>query len=482
MVSRRITTARIERATSGLSLVVTLLSVALAASPLPARAQSADPKPPNSINEEVNPNTVSGLVKPAEAPVFSGPLSSVGNYLAEYGLTLHAVSIDFLTANPSAGLRPGYAENTIYNILGFDVDLSKISSLKGSTLHYETTIFAGNTDADSFLGQTGDSLVGYQGTYNIRAEVLSRATFEQVLLGGDLSFEIGRTHPNHYYALPDCQSVDSCFQDILYYNAGFTSPQYSVWGANLSYKLTRAAYVEAGAFSANTGARVGYDLGRETDTGVLGIAEIGSKTDFDTAAYPARYSATGFYNSSLHGNYGREAALDPSSSILQRGASGLVLQAQKVVWRADGGAVKTAAPCAVAVYASAATGFESTTPIRSDVILGATLQSPFAGRPADRFGVKFDWQQLNGRYTDYLAAANQVSGGSGSSYGRNEYVFELNAHVQLPGGLSFEPVVQYAINPSSYYNPFTSARSRDGVFAIGTLIVPVGVLLGLAHG
>ena len=49
-------------------------------------------------------------------------------------------------------------------------------------------------------------------------------------------------------------------------------------------------------------------------------------------------------------------------------------------------------------------------------------------------------------------------------------------------GLAFEPVVQYAINPNSFYNPLTARRPRDGLFAIGTLIIPVGILLGLTPG
>ena len=42
--------------------------------------------------------------------------------------------------------------------------------------------------------------------------------------------------------------------------------------------------------------------------------------------------------------------------------------------------------------------------------------------------------------------------------------------------------MQYAINPNSFYNPMTPRRPRDGFFAIGTLIIPVGVLLGVTPG
>ena len=79
------------------------------------------------------------------------------------------------------GLLPGHAENSLYNVFGVDWDLSKVSGLTGTSLHYETTIFAANagvgrTGASGLLGQTGVSLIGYQGTFNTKTAVLSLAT------------------------------------------------------------------------------------------------------------------------------------------------------------------------------------------------------------------------------------------------------------------------------------------------------------------
>jgi porin len=445
----------------------------------PAVAQD---RPPSSINEEVNPKVIPGLVAPSSPSGRHGPLAPLADKFAEHGITFHAISIDFFTTNPTAGLVPGKTENSLYNILGVDVDLSKTTGLRGTSLHYETTIFAGNTNF-GFLGQTGDSLVGYQGTYNKRTAVLSVATIEQKFLDDRLDFEIGRTHPNRYYALPACQSLDSCFQDILYYNAGFTSPLYSVYGANLAFRATNSIYAQAGAFSTNNSARIGYDLGVERQTGVLGIAELGRKTDFDTEAYPSRIALTGFFNTSLHPDLNAQTALGlTGGNFTQQGTSGFVLQGQKVIWRADGGTGSGMAPTAIAVYGSFGASLDSTTPILSSSFIGATLQAPFEGRPADRFGIKFNYEKLNSNYSAYLATANLVSGGSGLAFPGNEFVFEANAHIQLPGGLAFEPVIQYAINPNSFYNPMTPRRPRDGIFAIGTLVIPIGILLGLAPG
>lgn len=480
--------------TAGGALALALLAAAAGpahAQEAPARSDSA-PSAPLGLPGETNPRVVPGLVRSVGPSGRNGPLAPLANDLETYGIKLHAISIDFFTSNASVGLLPGHTENSLYNILGVDWDLSKVSGLVGTSLHYETTIFAANagvgrTGASGFLGQTGDALVGYQGTFNTKTAVLSVATIQQKLFDDRLAFEIGRTHPNRYYALPLCQVLDSCFQDVLYYNAGFTSPQYSVYGANLSYKLTPTTYIEGGAFSTNDGTRIGYDLGAEKQTGVLALGEVGHKTDFTMEAFPTTVSLTGFYNSSEHQVLDAQSAFGLDGGGVERhGTSGLVVQASKIVWRADGGhadGLPTAkVPTSILLYGSFGNAFDTTTPILSSSYVGATLQAPFAGRPADRFGVKVNYEKLNSNYSQYLAAANFVSGGSGAAFPGNEFVFEANAHIQLPAGLAFEPTVQYAINPNSFYNPLTARRPQNGVFAIGTLIIPVGILLGISPG
>ena len=449
-----------------------------------ATAQSTAQNPPPGANDqEVNPKVVPGLVKPNPVQTGrKGPLATFADKAADEGFVFHAISADFFEANPTAGLQPGHVENSTYNILGVDYDLSKRMGLAGASLHYETTIFTFNRNFP-FLGQIGDTMLGFQGTQNPKAATISVATFEQKWLGDRLDFEIGRTNAVRYYGLPQCQSLDSCFQDILYYNAGFVSPQYSVYGANLSYRITPDLYVQAGAFGDDGNPRIGYDIDQEVYKGVLGIAEIGRRTSFADDLYPSGVALTGFFNTSPHADLNRFTPLTPTPAIGAQtidGTSGAVLQAQKIVWRADGGRnAEDANPTALNLYASAGTGLDSTQPILAHIFAGATLQSPFAGRPADRVGVKFSYERINSNYAQYLAAANFVAGGTGAPFNPNKYVAELNAHIQLPAGLAFEPVFQYAVNLNSFYNPATALRPRDGIYVCGVLIIPVGALLGL---
>ncbi len=209
------------------------------------------------------------------------------------------------------------------------------------------------------------------------------------------------------------------------------------------------------------------------------MAEIGSKTTFASNPYPGVYSVTGFFNTMPHEDFNAATALG-GPVMMQNNTSGVVFQAEQIVWRADGGSEKNLTPTAISLYGSAGAAIDSTVPIQSDIYVGAKLLSPFEGRPADRFGVKFYWERLNPNYTQYLAAANFAAGGAGGAFSRDKYILEANAHLELPAGLAIEPVFQYLINPNSFFNPVTANRPKDGVYVGATLVVPLGILLGIS--
>ncbi|QXX76745.1 carbohydrate porin [Methylovirgula sp. HY1] len=420
---------------------------------------------------------------PVAAPsAFNGPLATFAGPLAAQGITFHAVALNFSEVNPSLGLAPGHAANSLYVIEGVDADLGKLMGLAGTSLHFENMFFPA-TENLNIAPQIGDSQVGYQPPYTPRIARLSRATIEQKAFDNRLDVEVGATHPGYYYALFNCSSINTCFQDMLYLNAGYTSYGFAVPGGNVSYAISPSIYVETGAFAVQPGANshIGYDFPNETYDGALAMAEIGRRATFSMEPFPWKISLTAFVNTANHLDYTAATASNGAASTVS-GTSGMVLQGEKVVWRQDGGSdVGNKTPMALKLYGSFGWAFDSTIPVQGDTWVGATLMSPFAGRPSDTYGLKFNWQRMNANYTSYLTAANFVSGGPGflSPYRRDSYIFEANAHLQLPYGMAFEPVVQYEINPNSYFNPLTPARARDGVYIGGTYVIPLGTLLGL---
>jgi porin len=419
---------------------------------------------------------------PPPGPTFVGPLATFAKAAAEKGFTFHAVALNFSEVNPSLGLRTGRAANSLYVIEGVDADLGKLIGLQGTSLHFENTFFPA-TENLNIASEIGDSQVGYQPPSTPRIARLSRATIEQKALDGRLDIEAGITHPGYYYAAFNCSSINTCFQDMLYLNAGYTSYLFAVPGGNISYAITPSIYVQAGVFANQVDANdhTGYDFPDERYDGVLVMSEVGRKTDFSNDPYPSKVALTGFVTTQNHSELTANTALTGVSKTIS-GTSGLVLQGEKVIWRGDGGAdLADKAPTALKIYGSFGSALDSTIAVQQDAWVGATLMAPFAGRPGDTFGVKFNWQRLNRDYTSYLTEANLVSGGPGfaSPYKRDSFVFEGNAHISLPYGMAFEPVVQYEINPNSYFDPMTPLKAHNGVYLGGTYVIPLGTMLGL---
>jgi porin len=419
---------------------------------------------------------------PATPSGFSGPLATFAAPLAAEGITFHAVALDFAEVNPSLGLETGRAANSLYVIEGVDADLGKLIGFQGTSLHFENTFFPA-TENINIAPQIGDSQVGYQPPFTPRIARLSRATIEQKAFGDRLDVEAGITHPGYYYASFNCSSINTCFQDMLYLNAGYTSYVFAVPGGNAAFAITPSLYIQAGVFAnqPNANDHIGYDFPDERYDGVLAMGEIGNKTDFGNDPYPSKVSLTSFVTTQNHQDLTGAAALSGVSRTVS-GTSGLVLQGEKVVWRRDNGADLTdKAPTALKIYGSFGSALDSTIPIQTDAWVGATLMAPFANRPADTFGLKFNWQRMNRDYTTYLTEANFVSGGPGflSPYKRDSFIFEGNAHISLPYGMAFEPVVQYEINPNSFFDPLTPLKAHEGVYLGGTYVIPLGTILGL---
>ncbi|KQP39467.1 carbohydrate porin [Methylobacterium sp. Leaf106] len=480
--------AAVARSARRTGLPVLLGGAFLAAGMLCAEAQTASPV--GELNAQTQPRTDRDIASKPADPVRTGPLAPWATDMAARGLTFDVNIYDFYQANPSAGLRTGEQSNAAYFVLSMTADMQKLAGIAGGSINFTQTFF-GLVRNLNMAGDIGDTTVGYQPPYTPNSTRLSLLTYQQKLLDDRLVVEVGRTHPDRYYGLPPCNSINSCFQDMFYFNAGFTSPLFGVWGANIAYKLSPTTYIQAGAFSVNPNTNVlsGYDFGYERLSGAVVMTEIGRKTDYTMEAYPGRVSLTGFYNTADHDDNfktiaGTSKGLNPGTPSLQKsGTSGVVLTGTQTLWRADGGRdASNPHPTAISAYTGTGYAFDPTIPIRFNSFAGLLLQAPDQGRPNDTYGIKANWQRLNQNYADFLSDANFISGGTGEPYSRDKFVFEVNAHFDLGAGVVLEPVVQYVVNPNSFYNPYTARRAKDGFYGGFTLVVPLGTLLGLAPG
>lgn len=259
--------------------------------------------------------------------------------------------------------------------------------------------------------------------------------------------------------------------------------------ARVSYNITPAWYVQAGAYEDNPRAvfQYGFDWDTRTSTGALALAEIGYKTDFTTTLYPSHFELLGFYNSSQRTDpafsaRGRSIVFNPTDPArTQDGSAGFIFNAQRVVWRADGGAeAGNLHPTSLVAFASVSAAPYGIVPVTAEAYGGFTLQSPLQSRPYDSIGVKFHWTQLSSSEQSFLQMSNLIAGGSGYFKSRNSFAYELNAHIQLAQYIAIEPTIQYFQNANNFYNPRSTRVARDGFFFGGTLQIALGQLLGLS--
>lgn len=423
-----------------------------------------------------------------DAPVYSGPLAGPAARLAKKGISFNANVYDFYNANPSFGLETGHQSNSAYWVTGVDLDLERLLGWRGSKIHFKETFFTFVYNNEDIAGQFGDSSLGYQTTYNLRDSMLSQLTFEQSILNGKVNIEFGRTHPRYYFTPQTCQTFNTCYQDVLDFDAGYISPLYSVWGGRIKMALSPSSYFQIGTFSLddNPWSYTGWEWDREIPNGTLSMAEYGFDTAFGKGnQYTGHYALTGYYNSGDHPNNllavnGTSRGLNPGlPPRTENGSSGMVFNSTQIVWREDGGSARIRSPRTLAFYTGAGLSFNSTVPIKSDVYFGFNLNAPIASRPNDKIGVKVRWGRMNDSFAQYLADANFTAGGSGTAFDKNKAILELNADVDLGGGIILEPVVQYVVNPNSYYKPFSAKRPEDGFYVGGTLKVPLGQLAGI---
>ncbi|WP_108683284.1 carbohydrate porin [Methyloceanibacter sp. wino2] len=424
----------------------------------------------------------------ASEPEYSGLLAGPASRLADKGITFDLTVYDFLFTNPSFGLDPGNAGNSAYWVTSADVDLDKLMGWKGGKFHLKETFFNLVYNNDDIAGQFGDNSLGYQTTYIQRGSELSQLTLEQSMFNGKVNVEFGRTHPFFYFTPMTCETYNTCYQDVLYFNAGYISPLFSVWGGRAKIDLSPTSYFQVGTFSLDQGWHFhsGWDWGRPLPDGMLSLAEYGFDTAYGPGGkYTGKYVLTGYYNSGEHASNnttvsGRSRGLFPDEQAkMESDTSGIVFNSTQIVWREDGGSSTYSSPRTLAVYTGAGYSFDTTVPVLADIYMGFNLHAPLLSRPNDKVGMKFRYEAMNDSYNEFMAQANKTAGGSGAPF-EDKFIVELNAHTDLFKGMVLESVAQYIVNPNSYYNPYTAERPDEGFYLGATLKVPLGKFAGIA--
>jgi porin len=418
---------------------------------------------------------------PTSEPPRIGLFPQFGKTLLDAGIDLHGIAFDHFLANPSAGIVRGQQINLAAFRPSVDLDLGKLIGLSGGNVHVGLSFFGLRADQPQSLTQLGGFLTGFQTTPVTQTNLVSLLTYEQRFLGDRFSVEVGRTNVFNYFLLPNSLDPFTHYSGTFQINGDFNSVPYPVWGSRATYKLTPKWYLQGGAFEDDYRDAVNYGdrFGTGQASGAQLLAEVGYRSEFSNAAYPANLEA-GFEWNTRTGRSNLKGTGAPAIPLLQGanypGGGVIYMQGEQVLWR---GARRVVGPPAnVALYGSLDVSVDKPQPIDMDAMAGVNLTGFVPTRPFDALGLQVKYQRLSQVEVNQENFRQRLLARLAPGQQRNGFAFEAVGNIQVTPAFAFRPLVEYFLNPDNYYPPAPPGRPHDGYEVGFFAVVSLGRLLG----
>ncbi len=462
-------------------------SIADAASaPSPGNGGSASGISTNPNNNTTGDLSLQSPPLPISAPPRIGLFPGFGQTLLDDGIDFHGLAFDHFLANPSAG----NITRQTYNLAGLlptvDVDLGKLAGVTGGNIHFQATFFGLRSNIPNIITDAGGFLTGFQTTPapSTTPVALSILTYEQKLLDGKLSIEVGRTNAFHYFLLPNGLDFFNDFSSTFTTNGDFPANPFPVWGGRASYHFAPNWYVQTGAFEDSYYRSVfnPSNFGTDAASGAQILAEVGYRSEFNNAAYPANFELGAEWNtrtgvSNVKG--GALLATPLNQATDYPGGGVLFFEGQKVLWR--GADPPFGPPANIAVYGSVDVAVDKPQPIDMDALVGLNFTGLIPGRPFDALGLQVHYQRLSAIEANYESFIHTIFAGPGPKQSRDNYGFEVVGAVSVTPWLRISPTVQYYVDPDNLFDPAQPRRPSDGFEAGIFAVIPLGPLLGTSN-
>ena len=423
---------------------------------------------------------------PISGPPRTGLFPSVGAALLDDGIDIHGIALDHFLANPSGGNIPHQTYNLSALAPAVDFNLDRLIGLQGGNVHLVTTLFGLRSNIPGIARDTGGFIDGYQTTPvpSTTPFLLSVLTYEQKLLNDRLSIEFGRTNAYRYFLLPNSLDPFEAYGTTFNVVGDFNSIPYPSWGAHATYHFEPKWYVQAGGFANNYYRAIfnNLNLGAEATSGAQILGEVGYRSEFNNAAYPANFEIGSEWNTSGHAFNIKGAGvvatnLDVATSY--PGGGVFFFEGQQILWR--GRQTPAGPPPNIALYGSAGIAYDKPQPFDGDGIVGINFTGLIPGRPYDALGLQAHYQRLSAVEADF-ETRNQIRfAGPGPAQNRNNWGFEAVYNIQVTPWLKLDPVVQYYVNPDDFVGSTLPRRPTDGFVVGGFLNVALGKLLGTSN-
>lgn len=429
------------------------------------------------------PNATDRLLKVTEN---DGPLSGLGNRLAQKGLFLRATLDNEAAGNPIGGRRRGIASEP-YLTIGGDVDFGKVFGWRGTYAHF--TMVALRSDSLTYTTIGGGAEV-QENSVPFDIYRIMDMTLEQkisIFAPDDLDLLAGRTGVLPHFAANqyDCTFMNHVLCGSLY---GFTqstgtavAPAAS-WGGRARLAIGSDHYVQFGGFANDPGTLDPHvqflDVGTAQVIGTNWLVEVGRQRGPSHTLHP--------YHIRLGFSY-----LDAPRKDVLLNTDGLPLYSaggEPKEHRGETAIYLTMDKMLVHRSAKSARGLAGFTSIYynlggNDVIqwtakAGLVKTGTFVGRDADTLGIGVGVIRYTDKEIDYLNGLQRAAGGAGHVH-PIEAVVELNYGHQIAPGVTIRPNLQYVLNPAPRYSS-DSPRNISSALVIGLqFFAKIEKLLGL---
>lgn len=412
-------------------------------------------------------------------------------WLTDHGLTPHIMLSQLWLGNPSAGTNT--QENSSYTMIfaGADANLDQLHLIPGGTIHF-MQLWVPFSHNEDFGNSEGGLLAGDPAPYIPKTAHLLRFGYEQTLLDGKLSMEIGKSNPGLFFGFNNCNMPQSCVNTVLNKTAGFAPAPYAGWGARAKYQITPTLESGIGAWRTYlafpfTNGWERWDDVNETGSTLL-VANVAKRVSWQQETYPFNWEILGFHNNMDYDDVyytvnNTSKVYDTGSDVKSHtGVSGMYLTAKKAIWRSDDGSnPQDATPSAISLHGSVTQTFGSDvyTGVSTLADTGLIWSAPFRSRPLDSYGLTFRWGRLTSNEQHYLQDMFNSYGGSGWTIPRNEYQLVVDASIMATSSINLQFSAARTWNNTNWQYAYVAVKPESGYTFWLQANVMVEKMLGL---
>jgi porin len=417
-------------------------------------------------------------------PETTGPLSGIGQSMADKGFRFRIELLNEFAQNPVGGVRQG-EDDAGQLRLGGSVDLQKLLGIQGGTFHFGFVRSYGQSLAKDYTGDFAKTQEVYKNLYQqIKGTIFA---YEQKAFDDKLDVLVGRLGSTAFYG----RLSNTCYfmsgltcgvPQLLNSETNFTFPTSATWAANVKYHFNEMVSFQTGAYEVDSfdQSTNGYYWPVTHATGVTVPSEL-QIGDYNLAKskYPwdvkfGGYVSTAPVVSILYNTKGqllgqKGGTAEPVDGEMR---NGFYVMGEKAVWRGKD------PNKSLAVFGGYEQALDKDEIASTQLYTGAVLTGIVPGRPHDIISGTASYMNITSEELDFLHEARVKAGGDGWNK-PNQFGLEFDYSILLFKATRLSPNISYIINPDNSSIPNTKVLPQNE-FVFGLkLSFSLGRLLGL---